>query len=62
MIFRNFRQYGAKQYVLSLPGEGYGQTHRHMDGGIISFELSPLATCMRIMPWLTKEGRNQLLH
>ena len=44
MIFWNFRQYGAKAYVLSFPEEGDARTH----GGIISFELSPLARCMRI--------------
>ena len=38
MIFLNFRQYGAKAYVLSFPEEGDARTH----GGLISSELSPL--------------------
>ena len=50
MIFWNFRQYGAKAYVLSFPEEGDGRTHGRTDGGIISFELSPLKRCMRISP------------
>ena len=43
MIFCNFRQFHVKSYVLSFPEEGDRQTHK----GIISFELSPLAKCMR---------------
>ena len=33
---------------MSFPEEGDGRTHGRTDGGIISFELSPLARCMRI--------------
>ena len=48
MIFWNFRQYGAKPYVLSFPEEGDGRTDARTHRGIISFELSPLTRCMRI--------------
>ena len=44
----NFRQYGAKAYVLSFPEEGDARTDGRTHGGIISFELSPLKRCMRI--------------
>ena len=58
--FHKFQTVWCNSIGFALP-RGGGRTHGRTDGGIISFELSPLAGCMRInsnkgSPRVTESG------